>query len=420
MKRSLASAGDRFLIPARRLRKPFVRHRGNNTIHRANPAIRRTLPSTFSKTLNFGQIAMSDTTPNISALTGPSFAKDLQGSGLLKKRWLYHLLFWHAYYVLMLILYMSLHEKLTLSSCILYFVILCFQALFAYFNIYLLIPRLLFAKKYIYYVIALVFNMVICSLVIMLLEALYRYIKAENNGHMPIFTLGNLGITFIQETYLIGMVTGMKFVKDSILNQQWMKEKEKHYLETELKFLRSQIHPHFFFNTLNNIYSLTLKKSDEAPGIILKLSDLMSYMLYESNVPLVPLSKEIDYLQNYLDVEQLRFGHRLSVSFTRTGFIEEVNIPPMILILFLENSFKHGVKNNISKIHIGISLKIDTEFLYFRVDNPVTEDEMPAESKGIGLANVRRRLDLLYGDNYTLDIRTEEAKFSVSLKMPLC
>ncbi|HTI89626.1 MAG TPA: histidine kinase [Puia sp.] len=362
---------------------------------------------------------MSDTTPNISTLTGPSFAKDLQGSGLLKKRWLYHLLFWLAYYVLMLILYMSLHEKMTLSSCIFYFVVLCFQALFAYFNIYLLIPRLLFAKKYIYYAVALVFNIVMCSLIIMLLEALYRYVKAENS-HMPIFTLGNLGITFIQETYLVGMVTGMKFVKDSILNQQWMKEKEKHYLETELKFLRSQIHPHFFFNTLNNIYSLTLKKSDQAPGIILKLSDLMSYMLYESNVPLVPLSKEIDYLQNYLDVEQLRFGQRLSVSFTRTGFIEDVNIPPMILILFLENSFKHGVKNNISKIHIEISLKIDTEFLYFKVDNPVTEDEAPAESKGIGLKNVRRRLDLLYGDGYTLDIRTVEAKFSVSLKMPLC
>jgi len=81
---------------------------------------------------------------------------------------------------------------------------------------------------------------------------------------------------------------------------------------------------------------------------------------------------------------------------------------------------RHGVKNNISKIHIEISLKIDTEFLYFRVDNPVTEDLVPVENKGIGLANVRRRLDLLYGDNYTLDIRIEEAKFSVSLKMPLC
>ena len=365
---------------------------------------------------------MSDTTPNISALTGPSFAKGLQGSGLLKKRWLYHLLFWLAYYVLMLILYMSLHEKMTLISCIMYLIYLSFQASFAYLNIYVLIPRFLFVKKYKTYAFVLFLTIIACSVFIMVLEEIYHFFKTGSwrAGDMPIFTTNNLAVGFIQETYLIGMVTGMKFVKDSILNQQWMKEKEKHYLETELKFLRSQIHPHFFFNTLNNIYSLTLKKSDEAPGIILKLSDLMSYMLYESNVPLVPLSKEIDYLQNYLDVEQLRFGHRLSVSFTRTGFIEEVNIPPMILILFLENSFKHGVKNNISKIHIEISLKIDTEFLYFRVDNPVTEVEAPGEIKGIGLKNVRRRLDLLYGDSYTLDIQVDEAKFSVSLKMPLC
>jgi two-component system LytT family sensor kinase len=365
---------------------------------------------------------MSDTTPNISVLTGPSFAKDLQGSGLLKKRWLYHLLFWLAYYVLMLILYMSFHEKLTPISCVVYLVFLVFQALVAYFNLYVLIPRFLFAKKYLYYGLLLFLSILACSVFVMLLDALFHFFKTGSwrSADVPIFTKSNLCVGFIQETYLVGMVSGMKFVKDSILNQQWMKEKEKHYLETELKFLRSQIHPHFFFNTLNNIYSLTLKKSDEAPGIILKLSDLMSYMLYESNVPLVPLSKEVDYLQNYLDVEQLRFGQRLSVAFTREGFKEEVNIPPMILILFLENSFKHGVKNNISKIHIDISLKIDTEFLYFRVDNPVTEDEAPAESKGIGLKNVRRRLDLLYGDNYTLDIRVDEGIFSVSLKMPLC
>lgn len=361
---------------------------------------------------------MADTSTNIGYLTGPSFAKELRGSGLLKRRWLYHLLFWLAYYILMMILYMSLHEKLDVASHIMYFVFLIFQAMFAYFNIYVLIPRLLFARKYIFYGLALFVNIAVCSVVVILVGDLYQYLKKGHNTSL--FTTSNLSIEFIQETYLVGMVTGMKFLKDYLLNQQWMKEKEKHYLETELKFLRSQIHPHFFFNTLNNIYSLTLKKSDEAPGVILKLSDLMSYMLYESNVPQVPLSKEIDYLQNYLDVEQLRFGQRLSVSFTREGFRNDVNIPPMILILFLENSFKHGVKNNISKIHINISLAVDKEFLYFKVDNPVTEDEAPAECKGIGLKNVRRRLDLLYGDNYTLDIQVHEGIFSVSLKMPLC
>ncbi|HXO74753.1 MAG TPA: hypothetical protein VN824_05970, partial [Puia sp.] len=112
---------------------------------------------------------MSDTTPNISTLTGPSFAKDLQGSGLLKKRWLYHLLFWLAYYVLMLILYMSLHEKLTLISCLMYLVFLAFQASFAYLNIYVLIPRFLFAKKYKAYAFVLFLTIIACSVFIMVL-----------------------------------------------------------------------------------------------------------------------------------------------------------------------------------------------------------------------------------------------------------
>jgi len=361
---------------------------------------------------------MADSYLNTNALAGSSFAKDIQGTRLLKRRWLYHLLFWLGYFGLLLILYASLRDTLTPENCLMYLVLLVFQAFFAYVNIYLLIPRLLFARSYFYYGLALLLDILACAVVVMLVEKASAHIDAVHFGKMQV-GIRTIAVSAVQEVYLMGMVTGIKFLKDSFLNQQWMKEKEKHYLETELKFLRSQIHPHFFFNTLNNIYSLTLKKSDDAPGVILKLSDLMSYMLYESNVPLVPLVKEIDYLQNYLDVEKLRFGQRLSINFTWSGFAGDINIPPMILILFLENSFKHGVKNNISKIHIDISLWLDDQFLYFKVDNPMTHDE-PSSGKGIGLANVRRRLDLLYGDRYSLDIRTENEIFSVLLKMPLC
>jgi LytS/YehU family sensor histidine kinase len=209
-------------------------------------------------------------------------------------------------------------------------------------------------------------------------------------------------------------------VKDTLINQQLQKEREKHYLETELKFLRAQIQPHFFFNTLNNIYSLTLKKSDEAPEVVLKLSDLMSYMLYESTAPLVPLAKEIDYLHNYLDIEQLRFGNRITIHFTIEGNTTGVQIPPMILILFLENSFKHGVKNTISHILLRIRLKVEADHLFFHVENPAPEEEKDVNAKGIGLQNVRRRLDLLYGDRYTLEIREANKVFAVILKMPLC
>jgi two-component system LytT family sensor kinase len=218
--------------------------------------------------------------------------------------------------------------------------------------------------------------------------------------------------------YLTGFTTSFKLSKDWIRNQQLMKDKEKQYLETELNFLKSQIQPHFFFNTLNNLYSLTLKKSDQAPEIVLKLSSLMSYMLYESNTARVPLSKEINYLQSYLDLEKLRFGQRLEVTFEMEGQIEEANIPPMILILFLENSFKHGVKNNLNKIRIAVSLKVEDGFLFFGVKNPVV-DKAAEGNTGIGLKNAKRRLDLLYGTNYSLDFSEKQNEFIVSLKMPV-
>ena len=144
----------------------------------------------------------------------------------------------------------------------------------------------------------------------------------------------------------------------------------------------------------------------------------MSYMLYESNTAKVSLNKEITYLQNYLDLEKLRFGQRLSVPFEIEGQIEEVNVPPMILILFVENSFKHGVKNNLQQIHIDISLKVEGAFLYFRVKNPISENRSK-ENTGIGLKNAIRRLDLLYGRNHQLDISEKNNEFIVSLKMPV-
>ena len=198
-----------------------------------------------------------------------------------------------------------------------------------------------------------------------LLKQLYAHFGSVWFAFTADFNFQNLFLEATGLFYLTGFTSAVKLAKDWIQNQQLMKEKEKQYLETELNFLKAQIQPHFFFNTLNNLYSLTLKKSDQAPEIVLKLSALMSYMLYESNTSKVSLSKEITYLQNYLDLEKLRFGQRLVVIFEMEGPIEEVSIPPMILILFLENSFKHGVKNNLNKIRIDISLKVEDRISIF-------------------------------------------------------
>ena len=348
-------------------------------------------------------------------------AADIRNSGLLKRRWIYHPLFWLLYYGLTVVLYLALHEAMSTAFFVMIFLLVLIQAAFSYFNIYVLIPRLVFTRKYGYYGLAMLLTVTACSVSILLMETNFAtFIEHHPPKAGTVWNLKNVAIGAVQGVYVLGLVTSIKFVKDVMLDQQLRKEREKHYLETELKFLKSQIQPHFFFNTLNNIYSLTLKRSEQAPEVILKLSDLMSYMLYDSTAPLVPLAKEIGYLRNYVDIEQLRFGNRLSVSFTTDGPIEDANIPPMILILFLENSFKHGVKNNISRIHLAIGLHVRDGSLFFHVENPVAEEEDPGENKGIGLKNVRRRLDLLYGAAYSLDIREKNRLFMVDLKMPLC
>jgi len=190
--------------------------------------------------------------------------------------------------------------------------------------------------------------------------------------------------------------------------------------EANLNFLKAQINPHFFFNTLNNLYSLTLKKSDEAPEVVLKLSSLMSYMLYESNAPKVLLDKEIEYLNNYLDVERLRFGSRLCVSFEIEGKTEGIKIPPMILILFVENSFKHGASKMITQPWIKLNLSVENNRLDFSIINSKPSNiESPMTKGNIGLKNVRKRLELLYPGTHELNIVSEPDNYAVHLSLQL-
>lgn len=357
----------------------------------------------------------------IPAADSAFIAADIRNSGLLRRRWLYHPLFWLLYYGLTIILYLAIHQVMTVFLFTWVFSVVVIAACASYFNLYVLIPRLVFARRYGLYALAFLLTVLLCSVCIVLMEmCLAAWLDNWSANSPPILTYKNIVVEAVMSIYVLGLATGIKFVKDSILDQELRKEREKQYLETELKFLRSQIQPHFFFNTLNNIYSLTLNRSEQAPEVILKLSDLMSYMLYDSTAPLVPLAKEISYLRNYVDVEQLRFGRRLSVSFTTEGPIEEAHIPPMILILFLENSFKHGVKNNINRIHLAVDLRVADGLLYFHVENPVADEERSGTDNGIGLKNVRRRLDLLHGKAYSLDISERDGLFIVDLRMPVC
>ena len=195
---------------------------------------------------------------------------------------------------------------------------------------------------------------------------------------------------------------------------------EKEKLTAELQLLKAQVHPHFLFNTLNNLYALTLRKSDGAPEMVLKLSGLLSYMLYECNATEVPLEKEIRMLENYVDLEKLRYGSRLDVSLNFTGDIRGKTITPLLLIPFVENAFKHGSSEQLEQAWISLDLAVEGNRMSFKLVNSKDANESPGGGAGgIGLVNVRKRLELIHANNYELKITPQEETFLVYLSLEL-
>lgn len=224
----------------------------------------------------------------------------------------------------------------------------------------------------------------------------------------------------IGELYVITFVTAIKITLDFMKEQKRVTDLEKSQLETELLFLKSQISPHFLFNTLNNIYSLSVEKSSKTPKIVIKLSELMRYMLYETKNKRQSLENEILCIQNYLDLERIRNDERLEINMAISGDIHDKEIAPIILLTFIENAFKHGVNKNTGKVVIDINFKIKGDFLHFSISNPQPEFTLHEDnfnsSSGIGIENVKKRLALGYNKNeYSLSFKKKKNIFVVKL-----
>ena len=209
----------------------------------------------------------------------------------------------------------------------------------------------------------------------------------------------------------------LKLSVDWFVNERVQRDLVNQRLSAELAFLKSQINPHFLFNSLNSIYSLAYQKSDTTPDAILKLSEIMRYMLYECNDNKVDLSKELQYLQNFIDLQKLRFGDKAYIDFKVEGNVTNQKIVPLLLIAFIENAFKHGIANDeLSPIKMQIS--VNKEHLQFIIQNKKHNNNMDAVG-GIGLSNVKRRLDLLYPGNYNLEIRDQKDTYTCELSLVL-
>ncbi|RRB02239.1 sensor histidine kinase [Larkinella rosea] len=217
-----------------------------------------------------------------------------------------------------------------------------------------------------------------------------------------------------------GFVAAIKLVKIWYLKEQAFRQIEKEKFQAELQLLKSQIHPHFLFNTLNNLYALTLRKSEQSPAVVLKLSQLLSYMLYDCNASEVSLEKELAFIKNYVGLEQLRYGSRLDISLNFQGDLQGRQIAPLLLIPFLENAFKHGTSEQLEQAWIFMDLAVDDNVLTFKLVNSRDSDTFaPASVGGIGLQNVRKRLELLYPGKYQLTIQPEEETFLIDLTLHL-
>lgn len=214
------------------------------------------------------------------------------------------------------------------------------------------------------------------------------------------------------------------FTSMIVLFKYWMSKQkaflsaEKEKVNAELQLLKAQIHPHFLFNTLNNIYSFSLERSPKTPQMILKLSSLLSYMLYECKINDVLLEKEIEIMKNYIDLEKERYGNRLEISINIEGDIHDKFIAPLLFLPFLENSFKHGTSEQLEKPWLSIDISVKNYQLRCKIINSKNEISLPHEN-GIGIMNVQKRLRYLYPEKHELKLNDEGSYFIVSLLLDL-
>jgi two-component system, LytTR family, sensor kinase len=284
---------------------------------------------------------------------------------------------------------------------------------FFYLNAYLLAPLFLRRKNTWKYILSLLFAFLVLLVIAGL--AFNFFIRP------PFFNVRiHIIFNFFIFLFILASSTAYRLIKDRLKTDRLAKDRENENLKTELTLLRSQVSPHFMFNVLNNMVSLARKKSDLLEPSLIKLSSLMRYMLYETDEEKVPLEKEIEYLQSYIDLQQQRFGKNIKVNVSLTDVDNHYEIEPMLLIPFVENAFKHGT-GFIEDPQIDIGMEAKNHILRFQVRNKYNNitAEVKDKTSGIGLTNVKRRLNLLYGNNHTLLINKNGSWFATSLQLNL-
>jgi len=306
-----------------------------------------------------------------------------------------------------------------------YFLLLAFF----YVTYYVLIPKLYFRQKYFLFAGSIIVYALLMSLSLRMLFQPYPHFTGmprpsqvmppppgnPHHGRPPHFNFLRM-FFFGYSMYLLLIVLFIAMLLKT--NQRWRRlQNEK--LETELSYLKAQINPHFLFNTLNSIYSLAIEKSDYTATAVVKLSGMMRYIISESNKHFVPLQKELNYIGDYIELQKFRMGGTVQISYRLSGHAGGKEIAPLLLITFVENAFKYGV-NPEEYSDILTEIRIENDSLTLTVANyKVNHSIHHKDSSGLGIANARHRLEMLYPGRYTLDIEDGSQKFTVHLKISL-
>jgi two-component system, LytTR family, sensor kinase len=343
-----------------------------------------------------------------------------------------HIAAWICFFALPYLVFFPRLREFNMSNHMLT-VIICnniFLVFFYYLNTQVLIPRLLVKEKWLWYVLAilacLIFFLYIPREIAKILvppdpqpnvpayirnpvyKGAFRYSGPRKR---PLADPYNTAIFLL--VFTVG--TCVSVVQRWLQTEQNRKATEHEKLNTELSFLKSQVNPHFFFNTLNNIYSLAIVKSDKTATAVIKLSSIMRYILAETEQPLVPLQNEVDFTNNFIELQQIRLTNKVKVDFSVEGNTNELLVAPLILIAFVENAFKYGVSTK-EDSSIYFSLKTTNNKIEFVAKNFIvsTENNLQ-ENTGIGINNVKRRLELLYPNKHTLSYGSKDGYYSVTL-----
>ncbi|OUU00661.1 MAG: hypothetical protein CBB99_05800 [Bacteroidetes bacterium TMED39] len=330
---------------------------------------------------------------------------------------LHHVLFWMLYFLFWYFLNKNSNgETFALFNAI---KLVVYHGAASYFNIYVLLPQFLKKKLYFSYFISLFMLISLISFLVIITYYFVDFIPDQTKSSL--WSQRFFVFNAISVSYTVAVTSSLKLVKNWYDREQQAKNLEKLNIEAELKYLKSQINPHFLFNSLNGVYALALQKDSKTPEMILKLSEMLRHLLYSGNHEWVSLEEEIDYLKNYLSFEKFRLKDRLEVKFSILGDIRNKKIAPMLFLPFVENAFKHGVNKQTKASLIEGKIKVDDNKLNFQLENNIAKilTKSDNNSGGIGLQNIQKRLKLMYPTSSTLEIENQKDKFTVKFSIDL-